>query len=247
MHRVKGFYASGADRPFSLQKSMETPSDEIRDWLKDTMRDLGLSGAGWAAKAGVASTTVNRALKPGHKFTLSVTTLRKLAAAVDRPLPLGVGARIVLPSLGMPVRYRVQAGSWEDVETLDQTGLDARYGYSPLTSNPKYPKEAQWAELVVGDSVNKIYPDGSWLHVVDYEVAGIKLRAGMLVVVERRKPHQVQRTVKELHGRPGAWRLVGVSTDKRWNSPLELSCHDPDHEIVEIVGVVIGGYTAREV
>jgi transcriptional regulator with XRE-family HTH domain len=51
-------------------------------YVKSLLRQLGLKPSALAKKAGIATTTLTRALNdPNHKFTLSTTTLNKIASA----------------------------------------------------------------------------------------------------------------------------------------------------------------------
>ena len=75
-------YASGMVTPPDLK----TPS-EIRKWLADVMAERGLSTIEWATRAGVARSTLFRALAPDYAFVTSRRTLAKLAAALDEGAP----------------------------------------------------------------------------------------------------------------------------------------------------------------
>ena len=73
-----GSYATNMVAP----PEMKTP-EAIRQWLTDTMAQRGLSTIEWATRAGVARSTLFRALAPDYAFVTSRRTLAKLAAAVD--------------------------------------------------------------------------------------------------------------------------------------------------------------------
>jgi hypothetical protein len=55
----------------------------IRDWLIETMQREHLTVDQWATRAGVAKSTIFRALKPGYEFVTSSRTLAKLADVVN--------------------------------------------------------------------------------------------------------------------------------------------------------------------
>ena len=71
--------------------NLNTPA-EIRQWLTDTMAERGLSTIQWATRAGVATSTLFRALAPDYEFVTSRRTLAKLAAALDGEAPPGAAA-----------------------------------------------------------------------------------------------------------------------------------------------------------
>lgn len=155
----------------------------------------------------------------------------------DNPTPLAVADD------GLWTRYMVQAGVWREIEEPTDAGHDPRWGRSPISADPRWPIECQWAERVSGNSMDKIVADGGFIHVVSYVEAGSPVRDKMVVVVERRRSGLVERTVKRLVELDGQPVLVGESTDPKWNAPVDLGCIDPDHEEVEIVGIVIGTYS----
>lgn len=56
------------------------------DYVRTVMERTGLSATGLANRAGIASTTLTRAMNdPQHKFQLSLTTLQKIEAATGIP------------------------------------------------------------------------------------------------------------------------------------------------------------------
>ena len=68
---------------------------DIRTWMTDTMAAKRWSAAEWAHKAGVAPSTIQRAVKEGYQFVTSTNTLTTLAeaAGVSAPKLTGDGPR----------------------------------------------------------------------------------------------------------------------------------------------------------
>lgn len=227
--------------------SDQAQAEAIRRWMKDVLAaNPGLSGAEWARRAGVAATTVNKALKPDYPFVTSTRSLAKLAAAanvaqptIDQPL----SSPVQLNPRYLPVRYRAQAGYWAEVEDLSTS-----YDYShPVTPDPRYAAFPQWLEEVTGDSANQKLPDGSFAHVVDAVEMGYTPTPGDWVIAERTRAggRERERSVKQVEmPRPGVVELWPRSFNPRWNEPLRLMAGAEGDDTVEvrIVGKVIGVY-----
>lgn len=140
----------------------------------------------------------------------------------------------------LPIRFLVQAGAWLETDDLSDYKAET-LGLSSIAASPQFPAQHQWVEKIVGDSVDKIFRDGSFIHVVSLIGSGIELKSGALVVVERVDGHKRERTVKRAMKDADGFKLVGESHNPRWNKPFPVT--DADHVTIEIVGVVIGGYT----
>lgn len=223
--------------------AMDTP-EKIRSWMLGVLERKGWSAFKWATEAGVAASTVQRAIKPGYPFVTSSRTLSRLAAAAGDPTPeVAPLARPQLTPTFLPIRYEVGAGMWRHVDDVSQP-----YGEAPVAADPAFATFPQWLERVVSGSMDLEYPIGTLLHVVDAAAIGYSVRNGDHVIVERRRNGGglVERTVKEavLSGR--GLELWGRSTDQRWNKPLAIADGLDDESLeVEIVALVIGSYRAR--
>lgn len=214
---------------------------EIRSWLEQVIEETGLSVTDWAAKAGVARTTIARPLKPSYPFVTSSRTLAKLAAAAGVSAPeVGTTPARVEP-LYLPVRYHVQAGHWLEVDNGAQDFPSPPRAVRP---DPQYADWPQWLELVVGDSVDREIPAGHFAHVVDAIEMGYAPQQDDFVVVERRRDQGRlrERSIKQVAILPGgAVELWPRSHNPHWSKPLDLAAPGDGVE-VEIVGLVIGAY-----
>jgi hypothetical protein len=145
----------------------------------------------------------------------------------------------------LPVRYRVQAGTWYENDGYAQTFVQ-EHSY-PVMPDPRFADWPQWLEEVHGDSANLRVPDGYLAHVVDAVEMGYAVKDGDWVVVERRRAGGAlrERTIKQVAVKNGAIELWPRSTNPKWSDPLTIlpDRHDEDVE-VEIVGLVIGAYAA---
>ena len=141
---------------------------------------------------------------------------------------------------GLPIRFRVQAGSFYKVEEADEP-----IGWARITADPRFPIGRQWVEEVVGDSIDRIYPSGSMLLVLDVVYAP-ELRLNQLVVVARSiDGGMIERTVKRVVEIDGALHLVGESSNAKWNKPVKITGDDDSHISISVAGIVIGGYRAE--
>ncbi len=163
------------------------------------------------------------------------------------PLKRGRPPRPIAPIIRgpmevLPARYAVQAGAWLERDDLAQDQMSG----PPVAAAAGFPSEHQWLELVRGDSMDQLYPEGVWVHVVDAVAIGYAPREGDVVVVERSRQQAglVERSLKQVAHRPGrkAPELWPRSNNPRWNKPLAVGhLRDVDDEI-RIAALVIGAY-----
>lgn len=217
-------------------------AEKIRSWLTDTLASTGKSPRSWALEAGLAASTVQKAIKPDYQFVTSSRTLAKLAEAAGvQPPDLTDPRRQQIVPRYLPVRYKVQAGLWYEVDA-EEPPVQVSHAVAP---DPRYANWPQWLELVVGDSVNtKILP-GHFAHVVDAVDMGYAPRDGDWVVVERRRGGTRERTIKQVEVRgDGQICLWPRSTNPKWSEPVDLceGVRDGEEIEAEIVGLVIGSY-----
>lgn len=219
---------------------------EIRDWMKRVMTEHDLTPAAWARKAGLAPSTIQRAIKENYQFVTSTRTISRLAQAVGVTPPSVDSPQTVEQPTFLGVRYEVGAGLWRMVDDVGQVD----YGHAPVLADPAYAQFPQWLERVVGDSMNLEYIEGTLLHVVDTIALGYAPRAGDHVIVQRMRDQggTVERTIKEVAFGPHGMTLIARSTNPRWaNHPVVVTNdgHDQDHCEVQVVGLVLGSYRSR--
>jgi hypothetical protein len=154
--------------------------------------------------------------------------------AADPRRPVRANARL------LPVRYVVQAGAWLEVDEMAQ----ARLKSPPVAADPGFPADAQWLELVRGDSVDLFYPEGSWVHVVDAIAIGYAPRDEDFVSVERKRQQGglIERSLKQIAMKGRKVELWPRSRNPKWKAPLELVDDGGEDTTVEIAALVIGGY-----
>lgn len=238
-------YPEEAEGPYS--RGMERTASQIRDWMKSVLAEKGWSPARWANEAGVAPSTVQRAIKDDYAFVTSSRTLEKLARAANIPAP-GISANhspIASPQF-LAVRYRAGAGIWHEVGDVQ-----AFEGVFPVTADPAYAGYSQWLERVVGDSMDLEYPDGAYVHVVSTDDMAYSPRPGdhVILVRYRNDGQEIERTIKEVVRSGRKLEFWPRSTNPRWKEPVLLHGGDSDQiadlHRVEVAGLVLGSYRPR--
>lgn len=189
---------------------------EIRAWMLSVIGQTGMSAREWAIKAGVAASTVQRAIKDDYEFVTSSATLAKLAAVAGVEPP-NLGSRPLPAPILLPVRYKVQAGAWFEYEPSEPDRFEMR----AAVPDPDIAIEDQWLEEVHGDSMNLLIPDDSVVLVTG--AFGYAPREEDIVIVERRRAagQLRERSIKQVAKLPdGRVELWPRSTNPKHNSPL---------------------------
>jgi hypothetical protein len=211
--------------------------DNARMDIEDIKRGLkrpGKTQRGLALALGLDPSGVNRLLKGERQLKASeVPIVRAYLDETDELHTIFVG-----PMGTLPIKHKVAAGVWQEVDAF----ADEPLGEAPITPRPDIAAIEQWAELVVGDSFDRKYPEGTLLHVRSAFGADPKSLDGKRVIVERTRDggHLRERTVKEIVVTPkGKIELWPRSHNPRWSKPLAWEDGLKDGDTVEIVGVVL--------
>lgn len=199
---------------------------ELREAKKWTQSEL-------ASRMGTSDATVQR-LETG-KRKLREKWIRIAAEALECHVA-EILEQLPPTSPGMPVLGNVQAGHWQEVD-VDYEPVKRTL---PVGNDPRYQSFPQYALHVVGDSMNKVFPDGQYIVCVPWNKLGRELKHDDLVIVERRKPGLTEATVKRVKITRGRAQLVPESTNPRWQTPIVLN--GSEDEDVVVTGLVIGRY-----
>lgn len=135
------------------------------------------------------------------------------------------------------VTGEVQAGAWREASEWEQD--DWREVSLPMVSEwSNFPMHSR---LVVGNSMNRIYPDGSLIYVVTIADLGRMPKSGEHVVVQRVSPDgEYETSLKELViDEGGLSYLWPRSSDPEHQAPLQFKKSKRGVERVEIVGLVV--------
>lgn len=147
------------------------------------------------------------------------------------------------------VRHDVAAGVWRELDDLSQVELPL----SPLRSDPQWPASEQWVAKVVGDSMNEIYPEDTYVRLVSvFAIHRYQPKTGHHVEVVRKREGGLLRevTLKEIRvNADGSIDLICRSSNPRWKDPIPykdgIRPADGEAEVV-ITGVVTGDFRARD-
>lgn len=219
----------------------------------------GLSETAACEAAGVGVNTIRHIRKRGH--SPKIENLRKLA------LTLGVPATYFLEAAAVGdegditgqltnlqtifVKGAVQAGVW--TEAVEWPPIDWFPVYTPV--NIKYPEAEKFGLVVRGDSMNKVYPDGSIVIAVRFSDIASMPKPGQRVVVVQRSVNGFEATVKRFDTDPsGRVILWPESYSPEYQQPLIIdrpaatfdgapSACAPD---ISIEALVIGSYRNEE-
>jgi SOS-response transcriptional repressor LexA len=215
--------------------------DAAGDRLKSARIAAGFKSIAMAARRLNKSQSTLRAHENGQNdFDAKWATLYGAAYKVDPTyLLFGEAGPLVPPEHiefhQIPVRGTVAAGSWietpafleefevaEFIEGLQLVGEDVSRTY---------------ALKVLGSSLNKIAPDGSFVICTDIS-SGVELRDGDLVVVERIRAQGGLRevTAKRVQRRNGIIHLSPESNDPRWQEAIDVSLpHNDESAEIRVV------------
>lgn len=209
--------------PFEAARSVELERGFINDILQDKKRSVRGENLQKLARA------------------LDWTVADLLDEVVAPPRP-----RLQIPLAGaeveLPIRYEVAAGAWRAVDEA----VDEPLGFAPAPRIPAYEAFPQWYEKVVGDSFNRLIPEGALVHVVDAVAMGYSPRHEDVVVVQRARAGGSfrERTLKQVAMTADGVELWPRSHNPKWSEPLRISRDiDPREDAtVEIVGKVVRAY-----
>lgn len=194
--------------------SMETQADR----LKKARIDAGYANAREAAEAlGVNYTTYGQHENGTRGFPskLAERYARKFKVSLDW-LVTGSGSSLTMSAkkpvkIGMvPVKGRVKAGDWQDI---DGWGAGVMTDWVPASG--EYPLEWQYAYTVDGESLNLTARHGDRLICLDLASSGADFDDGDLVIVERSRfgGQMVERTAKRVHRTLNGFELWPESSD----------------------------------
>ena len=222
---------------------MKNELDAQRQWLRYISRATGKAVSVIALDAGLHTSTLTRLMVSDTSRGLRPSSIKKIEEAFpDFPAPGSEGvldrtANIVNVSHldTISVIGTVEAGVWREAALWE--GGANMYDIS-IPPNLAV-GAAKFALEVRGQSMNRVYPEGTILICIKSIEAGREPKENERVVVERTKNGFVEATVKQWRG----GRLWPESSDPDHQEPLEVTpVSELSHEEVRIIGYVIGSY-----
>jgi SOS-response transcriptional repressor LexA len=165
---------------------------EWPQWKKEIaerLNEIDLSMKVASLEAGLGETFVRDALKRDKEPTFS--NLQKVRQVIG----LGAVARPDIEVSGLEVIGKAQAGTFLDISVFDDSHDKE---IIPAPRNPKFPEARQYALQIIGDSMNKLVDDGSFVICTNWDDTGLQFKPGMSLHVERHQGSLVEVTVKRL-------------------------------------------------
>lgn len=197
-----------------------------------------------AKKAGLGDSFVRDILR-GKTRSPNAVNLAKLAGALETTSDelMGVEAAdqvqlLEVPVVGLEVVSDVRAGNWLEVTIQDEE----EHERIPVARDPRFPRARQYALRVRGDSMDLEYPEGCYVTCVDFWDAGIEMKPGLHVHVERQRAggQLVEITIKEIQLVEGETVLAPKSSNPKWK-PIPVN-DDAEDATVSIKGIVTGNW-----
>ncbi|KKC27311.1 LexA family protein [Sphingomonas sp. SRS2] len=213
----------------------------IRERITYWMEVRGLTQKALALKAGLGETAVRDILKRSETTDIRLGTLEKLADALGISvldlLPASVDRQSVGPML--KVKAAVAAGVWrEAVEWPEEEWLTI-----PGRSDIDAPLSKRAAMRIDGDSMDQLYPPGSFVEYVTISSNTEIVSGKRVIVLRQRVGGEYEATIKEYFedGANKRW-LLPKSNNPAHQRPISLS--EPGEDILEIriLGIVVGSY-----
>ena len=223
--KLKALMAAKGLNPFSTADRANLTEDTVRDIVRGKTKDPGAKKL--LAVAKVLDTSIEELFSDDD----DIRAIQ--ASTATTPLP-----REVL----LPVAYRCAAGVF--LETDESSQVEPRM--EPAEHFPAYDRWPQWLEVVEGNSIDKLIPNGALIHVVDAIAMGYTPATDDIVVVQRTRLGGLlrERSVKQIELVDGRAKLWPRSHDPKYQMPLDLSeGADNDQDVtVTIVGKVLQAY-----
>jgi transcriptional regulator with XRE-family HTH domain len=213
---------------------METLASRV----KAKRKELKLSQTALAELVGVAQQAIQKVetgktREPRFIVTLAAalkTTpeyLSGVSASLDNPSPI--------PVHQIRVEGTSYAGLFKDISLIEDNEHEREF--VPGTVDPRYPHAHHYALNVAGDSMNKLFRDGSKVVCAAWGDLGIEVKQGHILHIERRRfASEIETTLKVYSEQDGKRWLNPNSTNEK-HKPIEINGNE-DTEIT-IKGLVL--------
>jgi phage repressor protein C with HTH and peptisase S24 domain len=137
------------------------------------------------------------------------------------------------------VKGEVQAGVWKEAWQWEPDDWQPYQGGSHIDAQA----DRRFGLVVVGESMNEVYPPGTILDCVHIIGGMEQVRDEQHVIVIRKKfADGCEATVKQFRRMDGKAWLVPRSTHPAFQTPIEMGNEGPDIEETVVIAVVRGSY-----
>lgn len=205
--------------------------------LEKAMEAAGIKAAPLASLIGRDKDYIRDYLQ-GRKKSLKADDAQKIASVLSVPLSeLTEGQESDLAPSGMEVIGKVAAGRYRDISVEDQDTKKPRIAFA---RDMRFPHARQYALEVEGDSMNELFPDGSFVVCVNFVDSGLELKNGMSVHVEKSimGGQLVETTLKEVHREGRGKIILKPRSTNPSHEPFFVDGSEADE--ISVKGVVIG-------
>lgn len=140
-------------------------------------------------------------------------------------------------AVALDLKGQVAAGLWMEAGLFETDAVRN----TTIAGDLRFPSESQYLLEINGESLNRIARNGDLILCVDYLDAGIEIKSGDLVVVERSRDggHTIERTAKRIVRRDGMIELRPESDDPRFQEPVIFNEHDEEATEVRIIAKIL--------
>lgn len=204
---------------------MKAPTTILGTRLLQIIKEQGTSMRKVSLDAGLSESAAKHIIY-GSSQSPRMDTIEKIAFA------LGVSVQEItgdentqpknqIPLMKVPVIGKVQGGLWQDALEIP---FNERYSIS-IPDVGDYPGLPRYGLKVSGDSMNRVFPEGTTVVVINFSDLGRLPRYGEYVIAERRCPDRdcFEATVKAVEIREdGSVLLWPKSTNPEFQTPIEL-------------------------
>lgn len=234
----------------------------ISNRIKQVRKSAGLTQATFADRLGVTAQAVSAWERGG---SITNENLRAICATFEVNLDwLATGKEALvgnaLKSIDESQNRRIQfarvigeigGGGWYETSPFGPTQgpgqADDKYQPVPFVLEKTSSAIAHFALRVVGNSMNKIVPSGSFVICIPYDSMRSGIADGDLVAVEKVKSGLYSATLKRVRRSPAGWELWPESNDPQYK-PIRLDTdleHDAENLdiVIHIIGLVVGIFT----
>lgn len=243
-----GTFPSAIQPPFMSNKPMLQALDFTASCMADASRaailrrlenllaDRAMSDQEASLAAGLGESFV-RDFRRGKSKSPSMENFIALAAALETtPEWLAFGVGSAEAERWLVLEGEAASGVWTEIDGGSDAALPARV---PITPDPRFPSDQQYALFVRGNSLDQIVRPPAILMCVKTSGGAIVPHDGDLVIVERRRADGTREiTARKYEEKGGLIHLAPASNDPRWKA-IALDPAQPNQDIQTVIVAVV--------